>query len=178
MLLDGAFQLNCPVVGAFSEGKCIWPDRRCDVLLSLGTGKSSARHQPSSHHAVRLLKAIAHNISDSEATWENFAADPPQAQGIFRLNPVYHGTGFELDDVRKLEEIEKQTEAWIAASTMEITLVCDQLIAALFFFHPAGSSDSVQGGEILCRLPVDMEARQKLIDGMLDEQDLNLFSVE
>ena len=66
---------------------------------------------------------------------------------------------------------------WIAEHPNEITLLRDQLIAALFFFNPTGSPEhGVRGGEILCRLPVNLEARQQLINAMLAESDSNFVA--
>lgn len=162
-LVDGAFKLNCPVSCAYSEAQYIWPDKRCDILLSLGTGRGIDSPPP----------------PDAGGTWRNFVASVSQQGGIFRLDPTYSGAGFALDEFRKLNQIERQVYEWILTQSLLLTEVCGQLIASLFFFCPLGPiKDGIQAGEILCRLPTDLTARQNLVDAMLQETDLNLFMVE
>jgi len=99
--------------------------------------------------------------------------------GIFRLNPLYTGTEFRLDDFQKLDEIEAKTEEWLGTCNLQLTLICDHLVAALFFFRALGQiKNGTMTGEILCRLPVHLEARQSVIDKILEETDLNLFVIE
>ena len=183
MFLDGGFQLNCPAAAAFSEAACIWPDSRCDILTSLGTGTAEpvTSGPPSPQNTSEVLKSIVDAATSSEKIWTKFAmkfaSDPPEEHHLFRLNPLYAGTGFELDDIQKLGEIEKETEEWLKTCD-QMSLVCDQLIASLFFFLPRPIENGVQKGTIYCRLPVDLEARQGLVDAMRQEHDLRLFMVE
>src|SRR5271154_1461857 len=58
LLLDGGFQVNCPAACALTEAKCIWPEKRRDTLVSLGTGKSENGEQETSHNILRLLKKV------------------------------------------------------------------------------------------------------------------------
>lgn len=178
MLLDGGFQLNCPAAAAFSEAKSIWPKKRCDTLISLGTGRPSIQKLPPAHNYVRLIKDITEAVTNTEETWDRFA-ETAQKHGIIRLRPDYKGIGFELDDFRRLDEIKNQTKAWLESAETNLINIRDQLIAALFFFVPDGPiKNGMQMGKILCRLPVDLEARQNLFDEMRQEQDMNLFTVE
>jgi len=49
----------------------------------------------------------------------------------------------------------------------------------LFFFRALGQiKNRTLTGEILCRLPVNLEARQSVIDKILEETELNLFVIE
>jgi hypothetical protein len=181
MLIDGGFQLNCPAASAVSEAKCIWPDKRCDILLSLGTGTPETPDSPSSHNFAKMVSAIAHRITDATGAWVQFRDNAPRRHSLFRLNPEYRGRGFAFDAFQKLDEIERQAGSWIgtAGASSQIGFICDQLIASLFFFRSVESTErSTFAGEILCRLPVDLPARQNLIDGMLKESDLNLFMVQ
>lgn len=175
MLLDGGFQLNCPAAAAFSEAKYIWPQKSCDILLSLGTGTgtSTTRNKLPAHQFIQLMNNIANAIADTEITWATFSAGAQPGLVIPRLNPVYSGKGFNLDDIEKLDEIEDQTKTWILKCHTEVNLICDHLIAALFFFRPTEHT-----GEICCRLPASLPSRQKLIEGMLEEDDLCLFVVD
>lgn len=185
MLLDGGFMHNCPAACAYSEAKSIWPDKRCDILLSLGTG--IARHPGSAPRKLMIIdviKAFVHHILDADRGWHEFSdslGEKEEKEKIFRLNPEYDGAGFRLDDIRKLDEIERQAKQWIATQNKELTDICDRLIAALFFFHPLGPvKDGVQAGEILCRLPSELKARQNLVSRILQiqEERSDFFVVE
>ena len=174
-LFDGGFKLNCPASCAYSEAQYIWPDKRCDILLSLGAGSVIDSPRPPAGHK----SAVASDLTDAGGTWDKFVASVSQQDRIFRLDPTYSGAGFALDEFRKLNQIERQVYEWILTQSLLLTEVCGQLIASLFFFCPLGPiKDGIQAGEILCRLPTDLTARQNLVDAMLQETDLNLFMVE
>jgi hypothetical protein len=178
-LLDGGFKLNCPAAAALSEAESIWPEKRCDIILSLGTGKATVPGRRSSHNLVRLMTDITEAVLDTEDTWKKFTTATPQKFGIFRINPEYKGMGYELDDFGKLDEIQKQVKGWLDHNDHQITTVCDQLIAALFYFVPNGPiNNGEQTGSILCRLPLDIGARQRLLDGMRGQMDMNIFFVQ
>jgi hypothetical protein len=180
-LLDGGFKLNCPAAVALSEAKSIWPEKRCDIMLSLGTGKGTIPGKPSSHASVygRLIKDITESLLNTEDIWNKFIVAIPQQVGIFRINPVYSGAGYELDDFRQLDKIQREIEGWLDTRDHEIVSVCDQLVSALFYFVPNGLiNKGEQTGTILCRLPVDLVARQSLLDGMRQQEDMNIFSVQ
>jgi hypothetical protein len=127
------------------------------------------------------VEEVVHHTTDADGAWDAFLGSLKEKEGIFRLNPEYEGAGFALDEFRKLDKIESQAQQWIANQNGALTDICNQLIAALFFFRPLGPiEEGVQKGEILCRLPTDLEARQILVNRMLhvQEEDLNLFEVQ
>jgi hypothetical protein len=181
-LLDGGYQVNCPAASAFVEAKCIWPEKRCDAVVSLGTGKPEIDDPQTTHTVLRLLEKAATQLTGSEATWSKFSATftgPMERHGIFRLQPTYKGRGFEFDDFKKLSELESEVEAWLMTCDEQIRLICDRLVAALFFFTPLSSiTNGDQSGEIRSRLPVDLDARNTLIDAMLQHRGMDLFRVE
>jgi hypothetical protein len=174
MFLDGGFKFSCPAACALLEAECIWPNRSCDILLSLGTGIPTARKY--SH--TRAAHDFERDMTDAQKTWDKLKSEHPHMTELLRLDPTYTGTEFQLDDVRKLDEIEEQTEAWIATQNKPLSAICNQLIAALFFFQTSASTKGgSRTGKILCRLPVDLPARQTLIDEMLKE-NWNLFMLD
>jgi hypothetical protein len=180
MLLDGGFLVNCPAPVACFEAAAIWPKKRCDILVSLGTGVSVSGGK-SLPNIIQVLKKMVELATDSEDIWSKFKdhLDREAQLRVFRLNPQYSGIGFALDDFEKLDEIEKQTTAWLATQKSEIDLICNRLIAALFFFVQTSRPDSNKlTGDILCRLPVDLGARQRLFEGMGKEPKAALFVVE
>lgn len=178
MFLDGGFQLSCPAAAALSEAESIWPGRRRDVLVSLGTGKPAAREQHSLYDTLKFGNREVVVDDSAEDLWENFRYR--KHPDVFRLNPVHNGVGFALTDFEKHSEMEKQTEAWLASDDvdLQLTLICDHLIAALFYFHKKELSGNILYGEIRCRLPLDLEARQNLFHAMQCERDQELFLAE
>ena len=161
---------NCPADSAFSEAKDIWRDKQCDILLSLGTGIILNRSPSDLRRPLGAVQVVAGNMTDATKAWGKFVNDRPQSQNLFRLDPIYRGVGFGLDDVKKLKVIQKQTEEWLLTKEKEISHICDRLIAALFFFRPSSETyDGLQVGEILCRLPT--EEGQKLAVGILRKTD-------
>ena len=175
-LLDGALKLICPAARAKSEAESIWPDKRCDVLLSLGTGTSP--NSPPKHNNV-VTVGKAGDIMDASRAWAKFCHGNPQRHILFRLNPSYQNE-FALDDVKKLNEIQTQTEEWILSKNEEVNHICDQLIAALFYFCPSDGFDGVLVGTIFCRLPPTVG--QKFIQDIHQKANLNsdlpLFAVK
>ena len=141
MLFDGGFKLDCPAACANSEAKSIWPRKHCDILLSLGSGTTSNLSSSASHRLFRVFRAIA-DISDSQTAWERFLGETLQKRNLFRLNPSYGGTRFELDSVRKLNEIENQTERWIATQNDGANQhMRSPHCRRFFFFRPIGPDE-------------------------------------
>ena len=92
-----------------------------------------------------------------------------------RLNPLYH-KAFNLYDIKKLKDIQVQTDEWILTKDEEVNDICDRLISTLFFFCPSSEiHDGVQVGKIFCRLPP--KEGSKLIDRILQKADLPLSFV-
>ena len=176
LLLDGALKLICPAARANSEAESIWPDKRCDILLSLETG-TSPNLPPKHNNVVTEGKAVG-DIIDASRAWAKFCRGHPQRHTLFRLNPSYHNE-FTVDDVKKLNEIQTQTEEWILKKDEEVNYICDQLIAALFYFRPTDDI-GVLAGTIFCRLPPTMG--QKFIRDIRQKANLNsdlpLFAVK
>jgi hypothetical protein len=142
------------------------PIKHCDILLSLGTGNKF----------YFLARQLIEKMIDANAAWQKFINSSSLAQqtNIFRLSPTYEGIGYDLDDFGKLDDIESETERWMATQDKALTNICNKLIASLFFFRLTANCK----GEILCRLPV--EAYQDLVKGMREEAHSNpvIFMVE
>ncbi|KAF9455870.1 acyl transferase/acyl hydrolase/lysophospholipase [Collybia nuda] len=182
-LLDGGFHWNCPVVVASEEAELIWPNKRRDLLLSLGTGMSSDAEAPTTNNILQVFKHVVEVVTSAEKLWKKFAdsqvGDHLGQQGLFRLNPSWGDAEFVLDDYKRLDELERTTTGWLATIEPEVTPICDWLMAALFFFVSAPPiQNGALTGYIICRLPADESYRQSLVEGMLQERDSNLFAVE
>ena len=179
ILFNGGFALHCPSDSAYSEAKHIWPGKHCDILLSLGTGTTLNQSFSDLRRPSSAGVAAADHTADARSAWAEFESRNRHShrQNLVRLDPIYHGTEFSLDDVKKLKDIRKQTEEWILTQDNEVNNICDRLIAALFFFRPSSEIyDGLQVGEIFCRLP--SEEGRKLAIGMLRKVDFPLFAVK
>ena len=180
MLIDGGFKFICPAACAYFEALSIWPRKQCDILLSLGTG-SAGNRQPlkAPKKRSRATPATADEMADAEQAWNEFKVGHQNLKDrLFRLNPAFGGAGYAPDKHQKLDEVERQAEEWIATQNSPLTHICHQLIAALFFFRLLKPAEGgMQVGEIVCRLPVGLEARRELIDRMLLKGS-KLFVVE
>jgi len=175
-LFDGGFTLNCPAASAYSEAQHIWPGKRGDILLSLGSGTTRNNLPSDFRSPLDTAMTVVGHMTDAQTAWAQFWQEHSQSSSLFRLDPVYHSE-FKLDDVNKLEAIQKQTEEWILRKDEEVSKICDHLIAALFFFRPSSKIyNGEQVGEILCRLPI--EEGRKLAVGMFLQADLPLFAVQ
>lgn len=180
MLLDGGFQVNCPASVASSEAAAIWPEKRRDILVSLGTGMSKSEEKKSSN-ILQVYRKAVQLLTHSEDIWSKFkhSLQEDAQLRVFRLNPEYTGSGFALDDFQKLDEIEKQTKNWLATQNSKITLISNRLIAALFFFvQTSWLENNKLTGDILCRLPVDLDARKRLFQEMGKKPNSTLFEVD
>jgi hypothetical protein len=178
MLLDGGLQHSRLAACAYFEAKAVWPGKPCDILLSLGTG-TAQDPRPTSARSRRFQ--TSHTIMEADVAWDTFVRSLREQERIFRLNPENVGSEFELDDRDALDEIDNQATCWIESQDKELTYFCDQLVASLFFFRSLGPNETgVQQGEILCRLPPDLDANQNLVGRMLQIQEdgLNLFEVD
>ena len=174
-LLDGALKLNCPAARAFSEAEDIWRGKKCDILLSLGTGTTPNRSPTEPCGLITVGTTVASDMMDEQKTWGLFLGRHPQSRNL-RLNPI-HRSAFTLDDVKNLKNIQTQTEQWILTKEEEVNIICDRLIAALFFFSPSSEiRGGVLVGKIFCRLPPTEGS--KLIDRILQKAELPLFTVK
>jgi hypothetical protein len=182
IFLDGGYKLTCPAQAALNEAESIWPGKHCDALVSLGTGTSTedSTSKASPHNVKLSQQRIIEKAISARHIWKEFSAEFSGKLPLFRLDPAYKGGGFALDDFKRLQEIERQTNEWIEGSEQQDSLIriCDQLIAALFFFQTVRvRQDGLLQGEIRCRLPVDIEGHQTLVDKMWSQTDSNLFAV-
>ena len=157
--IDGAVYHNNPIKVADAERKYLWPDVETldpDILLSVGTGKSSRRpaqdtatldrHSKSSKwftlvpKVFKILFARMDDILDSERTWERFSHNVPQhgsSKRYFRINPELSTRPPALDDKEKVESLEADVIGILDSMNNEIRAVADRLLASCFYFEKA-----------------------------------------
>jgi hypothetical protein len=119
---------------AQQEADEVWPNRKLDIHLKLGTslewrpGTSSEWRPGTIGLAPGYLKEFAHN------------------------------------DVQRISQISNETTSWLKYHKDVMVRIANHLIAGLFFFTRRPSSLSgILAGEISCRLPLHLEERTKLV---------------
>src|ERR1700720_1661613 len=87
-LFDGGFTLNCPAASAYSEAKHIWPGKRHDILLSLGTGITPDHSPLDLCSPLGTAIAVAGHMADAQAAWMKFCNSHSECHNLFRLDPI------------------------------------------------------------------------------------------
>jgi len=184
-LLDGGFVANCPAELALDEACCVWPNRRMDTLVSIGTGASKVFHDNHSQddRLLKIAETAIDVVSSSQKLWAEFTKHHSSEMGrIFRLQPEYE-THFPLDAVNKVDIISQEVETWLALHTNrdQIDRISNQLIASLFFFKFSAldRQSGTQSGSIECRLPPGLSERRAMVTALITvARARQLFTVD
>ena len=169
-LLDGGFRANCPAEIGYNEARCVWPERRLDVLVSLGTGsyhKKSAL--PPKNLALKVGRQFVEAITNSAQLWEAFQVRIGKDKTrCFRLDP-FLTRDFGVADVKNLKNIADDTECWLINQGADLANIGNQLIASLFFCIAGVTTDaSTWACNITCRLSAAVEGKTTLVDHLID----------
>lgn len=116
---DGALTANNPIKLAVSEPQSIWgEDVNFDVLLSVGSGRSSRPHRQPSLNVkplwlADLLKTLLSTM-DGERVWADFHHETRILERIVRLNVDFKSDIEQpsLDDVRSVSAMESIAEQY------------------------------------------------------------------
>lgn len=85
---DGGMQNNCPAEIAMLEAKLLWPNHKCDILLSVGTGNYRSHHD-----SVRIpglynfLKAAIDLTVNADSIWRKVSENNSNGN-MLRINPT------------------------------------------------------------------------------------------
>lgn len=173
MYQDGGIRANCPAQVAFRERQYIWPNLDAmDCLVSIGTGFTIKEDIPvSARFYWRLSKALFSRALDAQAQWEDAIVEfERQYPGkILRHNPELVKK-IPLDDVSKIEELERVTNSYYSRryTIQELRATAMTLISSLFYFevHKIEKNPShwvSVSGQISCRLHyLEEDARKRL----------------
>jgi hypothetical protein len=142
------------------EAANIWPTKRLDILVELGSGL------PHLDHELMLALDVESpgQWSPSMSKWVGGLLNGQLAKAspvIFQLNLIL-SRHFGLNGVDSIAEISHDTDRWLGERNDTIVEVANHLVAGLFFFTPA-QDPALHLGTISCRLPWDLEARMKLV---------------
>jgi len=169
-LLDGGFRVNCPAEIGYEEGKCLWPEKPLDILVSLGTGVHSKRLGcPQKNLALRVGRQVVEAITNSTQLWRDFQARIGEDKSrCFRFDPSF-SKDFRLADVKDLTNISSETESWLGSQGATLAHVSNQLIAALFFCTACATpSASAWTCYVSCRLSHTTEGKAALVDRLIE----------
>ena len=157
--IDGAVRHNNPIKVANAERKYIWPDvgdLDPDVLLSIGTGKSS-RHLKDEEEKLekqqsgvrwskwipkifQVVFATVNDVLDAERTWQKFHASLTKgdsSQRYIRINAELNYAPPALDEKGKIWSLEADTKRSLVYINTSILDVADRLVASCFYFDKA-----------------------------------------
>jgi predicted acylesterase/phospholipase RssA/energy-coupling factor transporter ATP-binding protein EcfA2 len=153
---SGAIYHNNPIDLGMREMRSIWPDTAeepPDLVLSIGTGYSSAPHRPpasprsvsrrgtASYTKQRAKIALDHVQStlNAEQTWRDFIQTEASAEKLkdryIRLNLPLPSSPPKMDDVVATEYLQEMTSSYCTRHRYEIKSIADRLIATSFYFE-------------------------------------------
>ena len=196
---------NNPARIATWECARLWPDKaqmyephtcRIDYLISLGTGTSPSDrytvgpHSPKTDRFLPRLASWASGSLDSEVIWKSFLSCIPESyrSRCLRLNLHFPGTEPALNDVNAIGKLKEQTKDSIRMN-LEVAQARDYMIASVFYFELDTFTRAEGGayecsGNILCRLPLNVESRKSFFASLKDNstsfhsQDRRLASIK
>jgi hypothetical protein len=142
------------------EATNIWPTKKLDILLMLGSGLPHLENQKVLALDVESPGQWSHLMSKwVEALMSGWVVEVTPV--IFQLNPII-SSDFGLDDVCRIAEISRDTDRWLRKRNDTIVEVANHFVAGLFCYT-SSPLVAMQLGTISCRLPWDLEARVKLV---------------
>lgn len=137
-LQDGALCSNNPVVVAFQEASCIWPDRPVELIVSFGNGVP--RHelkepkQKSVMETIGTIAEAATSVDRDHAAMENIAGYLDKINengcGYFRFQPEDERCDVMLDEIdeTKLRLLREAYTEYIRDNDREFDLACQALL--------------------------------------------------
>ncbi len=165
---DGGMQNNCPAVVALKEAEYLWPDRNCDILLSLGTGayRSSdikAHDIVPNDRSLMSLIGFAKNAIDLTVDTEKIWLQVKNKPFAYRINPVLKEK-VGLDAVSKLEKLKADTQDYLnsAVGTEQLHIAAARLLASLFYLEPITLRFSSIVFDLKSRVPISGKAKDFL----------------
>jgi len=105
---DGGCIANNPTAIAVHEAKCLWPDRKIDCIVSMGTGKPPTRENKAGFLERTVMEMIESATSVDRI--HELMADTYSDSVYFRFNPLDERYNCLLDESRK-EKLEDMREA-------------------------------------------------------------------
>ena len=118
--VDGAMTCNNPAMMGVQEARRLWPDKKIDCVVSLGSGNFIPHERDPPISLVALAKDVLFDSAcDTERVHESLSTLLPLIPGAqyFRFNPVDERCKIEVDetDVGALQGLFDATEEYIVA---------------------------------------------------------------
>jgi len=110
---DGGCIANNPTAIAVHEAKCLWPHKKIDCIVSLGTGMVPARESQSGFLERTVVEMI--ECATSVERIHDLMQDTYSDDVYFRFNPIDERFACDLDESHKekLDEMREATWAFI-----------------------------------------------------------------
>jgi len=111
-LADGGISTNNPTGIALQEAKALWPEKKPDVVLSVGVGLKPTK--PISTSMASTFGAILEGCTETEQTHALIEDFLPK-DVYFRLQPVSDVFDFPLDEtkIEKLDAAQAALDTWL-----------------------------------------------------------------
>ncbi|VUC23726.1 unnamed protein product, partial [Clonostachys rosea] len=120
--VDGATGCNNPVEEVWREANSIWSDlsQRIQCVVSIGTGKHGPR--PFGDDPRQIMKTLIKTATETEVTERRFSENHVM-YGLdgryFRFNVDQGLQNIKLDDVEKLDTVQKATELYLGGDRVQ-----------------------------------------------------------
>jgi hypothetical protein len=143
------------------EATGLWPTKNLDIFVVLNSGFPKSERASWKRDFEDILNTL-----------------PQTTPTVFRLEPDLR-VNSRLDDCERLTQISEDTIMWLAQRREYMVALSNHLIAGLFFYTVSSMPNaSNQFGEISCRLPWDLEARETMVTHLINvAHRRSLFSV-
>ena len=130
--VDGAMTCNNPAMMGVQEARRLWPDKKIDCVVSLGSGNFIPHERDPPISLVALAKDVLFDSAcDTERVHESLSTLLPLIPGAqyFRFNPVDERCKIEVDetDIGALQGLFDATEEYIVAEKEMFDEVCHLL---------------------------------------------------
>lgn len=116
LFIDGGLGYNNPIRLLLRESYSKWPDRKIDVLVSVGTGGKVPREVKG--NLVSLAQKVAEMATDAAKQAEEFeqtiASQNKDLRHYFRFDAGYFLAEIPLDEWKMLGKISQRTRTWIS----------------------------------------------------------------
>ena len=190
-LQDGALCSNNPVVVAFQEAAAIWPERRVDVIVSLGNGVPKHElKQPKQKTMMETIATIAesctsvdrdHVVMESLVSYLNnnnmakAGGAKTNACKYFRFQPDDSRCDIMLDETNelKLQKLKDAYTEYIQANEEEFELACQALMGSSCNDSGCSDSSAAVGNDANCALPSPPQGNGNGFDGRYNNSNSN-----
>lgn len=158
-LTDGGMRNNNPSEIALQEARRLWPNRVCDVVVSLGSGMF---HGLESHtgDVVKLFSHVINLVTSGRGIWERvkLSLQPEEEDRALRIDPALpRKIPFNSMASVAAGEFEQVTYDYLTGEEGKglLNFCCVRLLASLFFLESTEDTFQTVSFVIRCRITIN-----------------------